>query len=77
MVPLRLVCSHRSRVSGYALGGTSEPESQLAPFIQQAIDQVRTSSRGDRLCRTMLTACVPWQINFVIGDPATSAPGIV
>ncbi|TFK90312.1 glycoside hydrolase family 51 protein [Polyporus arcularius HHB13444] len=38
--------------SGYALGGTSEPESQLAPFIQQAKDQ----------------------INFVIGDPATSAP---
>ncbi|KAI0711223.1 glycoside hydrolase [Earliella scabrosa] len=38
--------------SGYALGGTSEPESNLAGFIQQAKDQ----------------------INFVIGDPAKSAP---
>ncbi|PIL27574.1 hypothetical protein GSI_10725 [Ganoderma sinense ZZ0214-1] len=38
--------------SGYALGGTSEPESALAGFIQQAKDQ----------------------INFVIGDPASSAP---
>ena len=25
---------------GYALGGTSEPENQLAAFIQQAKDQV-------------------------------------
>ncbi|RPD65586.1 glycoside hydrolase [Lentinus tigrinus ALCF2SS1-7] len=51
MEPIMAVWSG-DRVSGYALGGTSEPESQLAPFIQQAKDQ----------------------INFVIGDPATSAP---
>lgn len=38
---------------GFALGGTSVPENELAPYIQQAIDQ----------------------INFVIGDPATSEPG--
>ncbi|CAL1709187.1 unnamed protein product [Somion occarium] len=38
--------------SGYALGGTNLPENQLAPYIQQAKDQ----------------------INFVIGDPSTSAP---
>ncbi|KAM5542492.1 hypothetical protein V8D89_003951 [Ganoderma adspersum] len=38
--------------SGYSLGGTSEPEDNLAGFIQQAKDQ----------------------INFVIGDPETSAP---
>ncbi|CAA7268528.1 unnamed protein product [Cyclocybe aegerita] len=36
--------------AGYALGGTSVPQSQLGPYIQQAADQ----------------------INFVIGDPATS-----
>ncbi|KAF5359996.1 hypothetical protein D9758_007631 [Tetrapyrgos nigripes] len=36
--------------AGYALGGTSVPEAELGPYIQQAIDQ----------------------INFVIGDPATS-----
>ena len=35
-------------VSGYALGGTSEPESALAGFIQQAKDQVSASSRGHR-----------------------------
>ncbi|KAI9063568.1 glycoside hydrolase family 51 protein [Trametes sanguinea] len=38
--------------AGYSLGGTSLPENQLAPYIQQAKDQ----------------------INFVIGDPAQSAP---
>ncbi|KAI0635237.1 glycoside hydrolase family 51 protein [Trametes polyzona] len=38
--------------AGYSLGGTSLPENQLAPYIQQAKDQ----------------------INFVIGDPAKSAP---
>nr|6ZPS_AAA Chain AAA, MgGH51 [Meripilus giganteus]6ZPV_AAA Chain AAA, MgGH51 [Meripilus giganteus]6ZPW_AAA Chain AAA, MgGH51 [Meripilus giganteus]6ZPX_AAA Chain AAA, MgGH51 [Meripilus giganteus]6ZPY_AAA Chain AAA, MgGH51 [Meripilus giganteus]6ZPZ_AAA Chain AAA, MgGH51 [Meripilus giganteus]6ZQ0_AAA Chain AAA, MgGH51 [Meripilus giganteus]6ZQ1_AAA Chain AAA, MgGH51 [Meripilus giganteus] len=38
--------------AGYSLGGTSLAENQLAPYIQQAIDQ----------------------INFVIGDPAKSAP---
>ncbi|KAI0360609.1 glycoside hydrolase family 51 protein [Trametes cingulata] len=38
--------------SGYSLGGTSLAENQLAPYIQQAKDQ----------------------INFVIGDPAKSAP---
>ncbi|KAG5653563.1 hypothetical protein H0H81_012252 [Sphagnurus paluster] len=38
--------------SGYSLGGTSVTGAALAPYIQQAIDQ----------------------INFVIGDPATSAP---
>ncbi|KAJ3478864.1 hypothetical protein NLI96_g9462 [Meripilus lineatus] len=38
--------------SGYALGGTNLAENQLAPYIQQAKDQ----------------------INFVIGDPAKSAP---
>ncbi|GBE87654.1 Probable alpha-L-arabinofuranosidase [Sparassis crispa] len=37
--------------AGYSLGGTSLPENELAPYIQQAKDQ----------------------INFVIGDPATSA----
>ncbi|KAJ3498650.1 hypothetical protein NLJ89_g10193 [Agrocybe chaxingu] len=36
--------------AGYALGGTSVPQNQLGPYIQQAADQ----------------------INFVIGDPATS-----
>lgn len=55
VAPRLSVCSQRFRVAGYALGGTSEPESQLAPFIQQAKDQVRSSSRGDRLCRRMLT----------------------
>lgn len=39
--------------AGFALGGTSLAETQLPPYIQQAIDQ----------------------INFVIGDPATSEPG--
>ena len=29
-----------SNVSGYSLGGTSEPEDNLAEFIQQAKDQV-------------------------------------
>ncbi|KDR72487.1 hypothetical protein GALMADRAFT_270473 [Galerina marginata CBS 339.88] len=38
--------------AGYSLGGSSLAEAQLAPYIQQAIDQ----------------------INFVIGDPAKSAP---
>ncbi|KAI0694224.1 glycoside hydrolase family 51 protein [Cytidiella melzeri] len=38
--------------SGYALGGTQIAEVDLAPYIQQAKDQ----------------------INFVIGNPATSAP---
>ncbi|KAI0826549.1 glycoside hydrolase family 51 protein [Trametes gibbosa] len=38
--------------AGYSLGGTSLAENQLAPYIQQAMDQ----------------------INFVIGNPATSAP---
>ncbi|OBZ77389.1 putative alpha-L-arabinofuranosidase A [Grifola frondosa] len=38
--------------SGYSLGGTSLAENALAPYIQQAKDQ----------------------INFVIGDPSTSAP---
>ncbi|KAH9852567.1 glycoside hydrolase family 51 protein [Lenzites betulinus] len=38
--------------AGYSLGGTSLAENQLAPYIQQAMDQ----------------------INFVIGDPAKSAP---
>lgn len=37
--------------AGYALGGTSVPENQLDPYIQEAIDQ----------------------INFAIGDPATSS----
>ncbi|EIN08778.1 glycoside hydrolase family 51 protein [Punctularia strigosozonata HHB-11173 SS5] len=37
--------------SGYALGGEAVSEGDLAPYIQQAIDQ----------------------INFVIGDPSTSA----
>lgn len=44
-----------SSMVGYALGGTSEPESNLAGFIQQAKDQVRHGSRGDRLSRRMLT----------------------
>ncbi|PIL37709.1 hypothetical protein GSI_01403 [Ganoderma sinense ZZ0214-1] len=39
-------------IEWYSLGGTSEPETNLAGFIQQAKDQ----------------------INFVIGDPETSAP---
>ncbi|CDO70623.1 hypothetical protein BN946_scf184748.g21 [Trametes cinnabarina] len=38
--------------AGYSLGGTSLAENQLAPYIQQAKDQ----------------------INFVIGNPAESAP---
>ncbi|OCH93317.1 glycoside hydrolase family 51 protein [Obba rivulosa] len=38
--------------SGYSLDGDNLPEDELAPYIQQAKDQ----------------------INFVIGDPATSAP---
>ncbi|KAG1747441.1 glycoside hydrolase family 51 protein [Suillus lakei] len=38
--------------AGYSLDGASLPENELAPYIQQAIDQ----------------------INFVIGDPATSKP---
>ncbi|KAI0646369.1 glycoside hydrolase family 51 protein [Trametes meyenii] len=38
--------------AGYSLGGTSLAENQLAPYIQQAKDQ----------------------INFVVGDPAKSAP---
>ncbi|KAG1802221.1 glycoside hydrolase family 51 protein, partial [Suillus plorans] len=38
--------------AGYSLDGASLPENDLAPYIQQAIDQ----------------------INFVIGDPATSKP---
>ena len=33
----------RSALAGYSLGGTSLAENQLAPFIQQAIDQVRRS----------------------------------
>lgn len=37
MVALDLVCA------GYSLGGTSLPENQLAPYIQQAVDQVRTA----------------------------------
>ncbi|EMD31910.1 glycoside hydrolase family 51 protein [Gelatoporia subvermispora B] len=40
--------------SGYSLDGDSLPENELAPYIQQAKDQ----------------------INFVIGDAATSAPGL-
>lgn len=38
--------------TGFSLDGASLPENDLAPYIQQAIDQ----------------------INFVIGDPATSKP---
>lgn len=38
--------------AGYSLNGASLPENELAPYIQQAIDQ----------------------INFVIGNPATSEP---
>ena len=31
-----------SALSGYSLDGESEPEDALEPFIQQAIDQVRS-----------------------------------
>ncbi|TBU48917.1 glycoside hydrolase [Dichomitus squalens] len=52
MEPIMAVWSGEYIFRRYALGDTSEPESALAPFIQQAKDQ----------------------INFVIGDPAKSAP---
>lgn len=42
--PVRLVnfvsFSLSNTRTGYSLGGTSLPESQLAPYIQQAVDQV-------------------------------------
>ena len=38
-----------SNVSGYSLGGTSEPEDNLAGFIQQAKDQV-----GAKFCHIQL-----------------------
>ncbi|KAG2143080.1 glycoside hydrolase family 51 protein [Suillus clintonianus] len=46
-----IICMLTSR-TGYSLNGASLPENELAPYIQQAIDQ----------------------INFVIGNPATSEP---
>ncbi|KAI0372021.1 glycoside hydrolase family 51 protein [Pilatotrama ljubarskyi] len=52
MEPIMAVWSGEYFVRCYSLGGTSLAENQLAPYIQQAIDQ----------------------INFVIGDPAKSAP---
>lgn len=33
---------------GYSLGGTSLPENELAPYIQQAIDQVRMMAASPR-----------------------------
>ncbi|KAG6829076.1 hypothetical protein H0H92_005787 [Tricholoma furcatifolium] len=54
---------------GYALGGISVTGDALAPYIQQAIDQVLYVSAVVLYIPNILT-----KINFVIGDPATSAP---
>ena len=56
--------------TGYALGGTNLAENQLAPYIQQAKDQVCSLCNA----RRKVYSTMP-QINFVIGDPAKSAPG--
>ena len=57
--------------TGYSLGGDSLPEDELAPYIQQAKDQV-----SDCAQYVMHRYLISKQINFVVGDPATSAPGI-
>ncbi|KAI0674371.1 glycoside hydrolase family 51 protein [Trametes maxima] len=52
MEPIMAVWAGEYSLLGYSLGKTSLTENQLAPYIQQAKDQ----------------------INFVVGDPAKSAP---
>ena len=51
--------------SGYALGGTSEPESALAGFIQQAKDQVSAS-----FPRAPGKSESADSVNYAVPDPA-------
>ena len=67
--------------AGYALDGSSVAAGDLGPYIEQAVDQVRTffprTLGRSEAHSTAHPLRVSWQINFVIGDPTTSAPGIV
>ena len=55
----------RPSFSGFALGGTSEPESALAGFIQQAKDQVSTS-----FPRAPGKSESADSVNYAVPDPA-------
>ena len=59
------------RILGFALNGTSVPDSGLGPYVQEAIDQV-----GLFFCLHEVISSISCQINFVIGDPTDSAPGM-